>query len=166
MQQFSRFLMPVFLGLVISVVMMAVLLILLRLIPTIMIWIIIGALHGLLVAGMSSTDQLINDLITDNRSIFTRAPSSRSHAPSISTSFPLCMSTDTFWPHTFLAIASAAIIGFVEYGKPAGDTADKGVAGLIIGIMMAILLTISVAVLFFTRRRISLAIALIKESNR
>lgn len=146
--------MPVFLGLVFSIVITAVIVIFIRWIPTVMIWMIIGALHGLLMIGIYEFLDIF-DLI-----IWLLLGLSYKNCSDVVISIAI--------PRIILlgSISLAAIVGFVEYAKSTSESTDKRVAGLTIGILSSILLVASVAVLIRARRRICIAIALIKESNR
>lgn len=152
--------MPVFLGLVFSIVITAVIVIFIRWIPTVMIWMIIGALHGLLMIGIYEFLDIFDLIIFDL--IITKLLLGLSYKNCSDVVISIAI------PRIILlgSISLAAIVGFVEYAKSTSESTDKGVAGLTIGILSSILLVASVAVLIRARRRICIAIALIKESNR
>lgn len=136
----------ILIGLVFQTIIVTVLIILARWTPALMLWMMIGASHGLLMIGkclfclnpMELSRKKI-DLVGEKRAFLIF---------NLSINFTL-----------------AAIIGFGIYAESTGQSREDRIAGLIIGIMSIILLIVSISVLISKRTQISHAITSIKGSS-
>lgn len=77
--------------------------------------------------------------------------------------FNICL---IFWVFHVYSLYSAAIIGFVKYGKSASESNGNGVVALIVGIGSTVNFMISAVVVFLNRKRISSVIASFKENGQ
>lgn len=118
----------------------AVLVCMTRWLPTILVWTIIGSLHGLLLIGKLVVLCSISHITYRSKW-------------SISTNFSVSCGSC----HTHCA---AAIIGFVEFGTHPNECKSKRIAGLIIGTGSSVFLIVSMTILLLSRER------LIVETNK
>lgn len=134
------------LALTYSVIISAVLICMTRWLPTVLVWTIIGSLHGLLLLGkLVALCHLCSGVTHD-------APNRQ-----IAGHFNQFLFVLLFMPYTHCA---AAIIGFVEFGTSLNECKSKRIAGLIIGTGSSVFLIVSLTILLLSRKR------LIVETNK